>query len=163
MIITPISAYLNSIMDLAGKLKAIGVSLTDQEITDVLIFNLDNEYSSIAASLIASKDELKITEVKSALLEEEQRKGGAPGGLEIGTSLYSNGIKNDGKGPPGRKGPNRDRREGFVDNQACYRCGRTGHISRYCRATKTIDGKEINEDTGKETSSLAISLNDLAY
>ena len=56
---------------MARKLNAIGVSLSDQDITDVLIFNLDNEYSSIATSLITSKEELKTTDVKSALLEEE--------------------------------------------------------------------------------------------
>jgi len=67
---TSISAYVNSITDLARKLNAIGVSLSDQEITDVLIFNLDNEYSSIAASLITSKEELTTTDVKSAFLEE---------------------------------------------------------------------------------------------
>ena len=68
---TSISAYVHSIIDLARKLNDIGVSLSDQDITDVLIFNLDNEYSSIATSLIASKEELKTADVKSALLEEE--------------------------------------------------------------------------------------------
>ena len=62
------SAYVNRITDLAGKLKGIGIELTDQEITDVLIFNLDNEYSIIAASLMAAKEELKVTEVTSTLL-----------------------------------------------------------------------------------------------
>ena len=66
-----ISAYVNSITDLARKLNAIRVSLSDQDITDVLIFNLDNEYSSIATSLITSKEELKTADVKSALLKEE--------------------------------------------------------------------------------------------
>ena len=47
-----ISAYVNGITDLARKLNDIGVSLSDQDITDVLILNLDNEYSSIATSLI---------------------------------------------------------------------------------------------------------------
>jgi hypothetical protein len=67
-----ISAYVHSIIDLARKLNDIGVSLSDQDITDVLIFNLDNEYSSPATSLITSKEELKTTDVKSALLEEER-------------------------------------------------------------------------------------------
>ena len=41
----PMTTYVNGITDLAGKLKAIGITLTDEEITDVLIYNLDNEYS----------------------------------------------------------------------------------------------------------------------
>ena len=65
-------AYVSSITDLATKLKAIGVNLTDKDITDVLIFNLNNEYSSITASLMASMADLKISAVTSALLEEEQ-------------------------------------------------------------------------------------------
>jgi hypothetical protein len=60
-----ISTYVNGITDLARKLNAIGVSLSDQEITDVLIFNLDNEYSSIASSLVASKEELTTADVKN--------------------------------------------------------------------------------------------------
>ena len=66
---TSISAYVNGITDLARKLNASRVSLSDQDITDILILNLDNEYPSIATSLISSKKELKTTDVKSALLE----------------------------------------------------------------------------------------------
>jgi hypothetical protein len=153
-----ISAYVNGITDLARKLNAIGVSLSDQEITDVLIFNLDNEYSSIASSLVASKEELTTADVKSALFEEERRKGGP--GTE--TALYSNGINNDGKGPGGRRGPNRDRREGLIDNRTCYRCGRTGHISRNCKAVKTADGEDISDPPTNEISQYA-SLGDMYY
>ncbi|KAJ3495365.1 hypothetical protein NLJ89_g10636 [Agrocybe chaxingu] len=132
--------YVNGITDLAAKLNAIGVTLNDEDITDVLIFNLDKEYSSIAASLSAGKTDLKVGEVVSALLEEEQRKGGAP---DVVTALYSNGINNNGRGPPGRRGPNRDRREGIIETRTCYLCGYKGHILKDCRATKTKDGKVI--------------------
>jgi gag-polypeptide of LTR copia-type len=158
-------AYVNGIIDLANKLKAIGIALTDEEITDVLIFNLDNEYSSIAASLTASKGELKVSEVISALIEEEQRRGGGPTDRAI--SLYSN----NGLSPHGRKGPHR---EGFLDNRKCFRCGRIGHISCNCHAKKTFDGKYITSKMDKEAheksreiSSIAyqinLSLNDTAY
>ena len=141
----PISAYVNGISDLAGKLKAIGIALTDEEVTDVLIFNLDNEYSSIAASLTSTKGELKISEVTSALIEEEQRRGGGPT-VDSAISLYSN----NGYGPPGRRGPHQDKMEGLSDNRKCFRCGRTGHISRDCHARKTFDGKDITSEMEKE-------------
>ncbi|PBK60562.1 hypothetical protein ARMSODRAFT_868045, partial [Armillaria solidipes] len=47
----PIHTYVSGIMSLAGRLKAIGVKLEDIDIVDVLIFNLDESWSSIAASL----------------------------------------------------------------------------------------------------------------
>ena len=122
---------------------------------------MDNEYSSIATSLITSKEELKTADVKSALLEEEQQKGGP--GTEI--TLYSNGINNDGKGPGGRRGPHwedRDHCEGLIDNRICYRCRCTGHISRHCKAVKTADGKGINGLPTKEISQYA-SLADACY
>ncbi|PPQ88013.1 hypothetical protein CVT25_001098, partial [Psilocybe cyanescens] len=83
----PIQKYIAGITELAGKLKAIGVELTDEDIMDVLIFNLDTEYSNIAASLM-TKDKLTITDVTSTLIEEEQRKGGAPQSTDTATTLY---------------------------------------------------------------------------
>jgi hypothetical protein len=152
------STYVNGITDLAGKLKAIGIDLTDEEITDALIFNLDNEYSSIAASLTATKGDLKVSEVTSTLIEEEQRRGGGPT-VEPAISLYSN----NGSGPPGRRGPHRDRREGFSDNRTCFRCGRTGHISRDCRAKKTFDGKDITSEMEKESREKSKEISSIAY
>jgi hypothetical protein len=153
----PMFAYVNGITDLAGKLKAIGIDLTDEEITDVLIFNLDNEYSSIAASLMATKGDLKVSEVTSTLMEEEQRRKG--GAVNPATSLYSN----YGSGPHGRRGPYRDRREGFSDNCTCFRCGRAGHISRDCHAKKTFDGKDITSEMEKEAREKSKEMSSIAY
>ena len=151
----PMTTYVNGITDLAGKLKAIGITLTDEEITDVLIYNLDNEYSSIAASLTASKGDLKVSEVTSALIEEEQRRGTSR--IDPATSLYSN------NGPHGRRGPNRDRREGFSDYRKCFRCRRTGHISQDCHAKKTFDGKDITPEMDKDAHEKRKEISLIAY
>jgi gag-polypeptide of LTR copia-type len=63
--------YVNSITKLASRLKGIGIDLKEDDITDVMIFNLNNEYSSIASTLMASKGDLKVSDVASALFEEE--------------------------------------------------------------------------------------------
>ena len=149
------TTYVNGITDLAGKLKAIGITLTDEEITDILIHNLDNEYSSIAASLIASKGDLKVSEVTSALIEEEQRRGTSK--IDPAMSLYSN------NGPHGQRGPNQDRREGFSDYRKCFHCGRTRHISRDCHAKKTFDGKDITPEMDKDAHEKRKEISSIAY
>jgi len=165
----PMQSYVNGITELAGKLKAIGITLTDEDITDVLIFNLNNEYSSIAASLTSAKGELKIADVTSTLLEEEQRRGGPP--------VTENGVALMGKqrhpyemyGPPGRRGPNRDSRDDNRPGQICYRCRKYGHIAKNCRELVDAYGRDIRSDRGGEhdKSSIAYeineSLNDVMY
>ena len=83
--LVPITHYINGIMDLATKLKGIGIMLTDEEIIEVLIFNLDNDYSNIAASLMATKGDLKVPDVTSTLIEESRHKGEPS--AESGTTL----------------------------------------------------------------------------
>lgn len=138
-----IQAYISGITDLAAKLKAIGVTLTDEDITDVLIFNLDNDYANVAASLTTFKGNLTITDVTSVLKEEEQRRGGAPKLETAMTTKYGDGR---GPWPNVRKGPETARQEGYAGTFGCYRCGRTGHIWRFCSATRTVDNKEIPDD-----------------
>ncbi|OBZ77569.1 hypothetical protein A0H81_01930 [Grifola frondosa] len=72
----PIRDYISSITDLAARLKSIGVKLLDEDITDVLIFNLRESWSNIAGTLTASKEEMKIADVMGALVDEEGWRGG---------------------------------------------------------------------------------------
>jgi len=113
----PMQKYVNGILELAGKLKAIRVALSDKEITDVLIFNLDQDFSNIASMLTASHEELKISDITGALLEEEGRRGGPPDNpIDIATSLYTS------QRPGMRRGPHRDCQEGLARNRNCYHC-----------------------------------------
>jgi len=169
----PMQSYVNGITDLAARLKAIGIQLTDEDITDVLIFNLQGDYSNIAASLTTAQGELKVSDVTSALLEEESRKGGPPTPFSD-TSL----VARDGRHPnweidsPRRKLPPRT-------NRTCFRCGRSGHIMDHCHATRTVDGKNITMEMEQDARNKVIniqehsnfayydyneaSLNDLSY
>ncbi|KAJ3547180.1 hypothetical protein NMY22_g1749 [Coprinellus aureogranulatus] len=136
----PMQTYISGITDLAAKLGGIDIQLKDEDITDVLIFNLNSEYSSIASTLMATQGTLKISTVTSALLEEERRKGGPNGDPAI--ALLGK-AKNDGKhphwgtGPPGR-------------SSNCFRCGRKGHRLRDCTAQKHANGGAITEEMEEE-------------
>jgi hypothetical protein len=158
----PMPTYVNGITDLAAKLRAIGITLSDEDITDVLIFNLNDKYSGIASTLVATKDELKISDVVNTLLEEERRMGGPMPELSTALMTYNNGM-----GPKGRKG---------LRDRTCYRCGRTGHVMGMCRASKHIDGRPITKEMEQEATDklktpeqssyareVCVSLNDVAY
>ena len=65
--------YILDITNLAAWLKVIKVTLADEDIIDVLIFNLNKSWGNIAASLTATTGELKLSDVKEALVDEEER------------------------------------------------------------------------------------------
>ncbi|KAL7281953.1 hypothetical protein ACG7TL_003420 [Trametes sanguinea] len=66
----PICEYINCVTVLA---KAIGIILKDEDIVDVLIFNLDPSWASITSSLSALPGDLKLTNVIGTLVNEEAR------------------------------------------------------------------------------------------
>src|ERR1700733_714713 len=73
---TVIQDYLDGIITLATRLRAIGVTLTDDDIIDVILFNLDDSWSNIAGSLI-TWDSIHLAEVVSTLQDEGQRRSKA--------------------------------------------------------------------------------------
>ena len=161
----PMQKYVNGILELAGKLKAIRVTLLDKEITDVLIFNLDQDFSNIASMLTASREELKISDVTGALLEEEGRRGGPPDNpIDIATSLYTS------QRPGMRRGPHQDHQEGLAGNRNCYHCYWPGHFARECHATTYVNSKKILPDDLEQKEERAAysyyvqqTLNNVAY
>ena len=72
----PITDYITSITDLTAWLKSIKVMLSNEDIIDVLIFNLHESWGSRAASSTAAMEALRLNDVTGALLDEEGRKGG---------------------------------------------------------------------------------------
>ena len=100
-------------------MKGIKVTLQDDDIVDVLIFNLDESWSNIAGVLCSSKDELKLSDVTSALIDEEGRRGYDP--METAESPMA---------MAGRARPEGD----------CWRCGKRGHMAKDCWAEKPIGG-----------------------
>ena len=127
----------------------LAVGILDDEATIESLWwpgflNFDAALRKLAQSLTASKGDLKVFEVTSTVMEEEQRR--MEGAVDLAISLYSN----NGSRPHGHRGPYWDRREDFLDNRTCFHCGRTGHISHDCHAKKTIDGKDITSKMEKK-------------
>ncbi|CDO74298.1 hypothetical protein BN946_scf184839.g3 [Trametes cinnabarina] len=115
-----IREYTNHVTALANRLKAIGVTLKDEDIVDVLIFNLDPSWASIASSLSALPGDLKLTDVIGALVDEEARRAPetAISGSTEDTALYTQSRRSRAMNAP--------------QSVKCYICGKPGHISHDC-------------------------------
>lgn len=140
----PICTYISGIMSLAGRLKAIGVKLEDIDIVDVLIFNLDESWSSIAASLCTAGDDINsLSVVTNALIDEEGRRGGPPSFDSATGDTAMLARRTRGRIPwseEGKKGRNQ---------VTCYNCGKPGHISRDCQIGQTQRRNDRDRDDNR--------------
>lgn len=143
----PISEYITDITSLASQLRAIGVTLVDQDVTDVLIYALAPEYSDVATALMTRSDanSLKISDVSAALMEAEARRHDAnPEDPEdsdfVPDSRSMAMLARDGK----KKTCTNCKRDGHTKadcwakgggkegQRKCFSCGKDGHMSRDC-------------------------------
>ncbi|KAH8914713.1 hypothetical protein BT69DRAFT_1342390 [Atractiella rhizophila] len=73
----PIESYVQEVSASASNLKSIGLQISDTDITDVLIFNLVEDWGNLAGTLMVTKEELSIQDVIGAPRDEEGRRGGS--------------------------------------------------------------------------------------
>lgn len=136
----PIQHYIAGITDLAAQLRAIEVALTDDDIIDVLIMNLPEEFSAVASSL-STKDKLSISDVTGALIDDEARREHIDSkqpsvyetpNAEAMLSRYkqSNGPPNGGR----RIHTNNSKRP------KCYFCDKEGHVIANCQELEKLKG-----------------------
>jgi hypothetical protein len=111
----PICDFINSIMTLADQLKALGISLSDEDIIDIIIYALHSDWSNIAGTLTVSQAMLRLADMVSGLVDEEVRQNPAPEAPQSGLKAT---LTHGGKH--------------WEDWRTCYTCGRRGHIATNC-------------------------------
>jgi len=124
----PIQEYISGIIGLASRLKAIGVKLEDTDIMDVLLWNLDVSWTTVAASLTATTDELdSIEHITGALMDEEGRRGGFDPNSDEAMVARAGKFRNSSTG-----------------TRKCFRCQREGHIASHCTAPAPVSADAAN-------------------
>lgn len=135
----PIQEYITPIIQTATRLRAIGVKIDDSTIVDVLIMNLDEKWSNMAASLsTATKDNSPVTEVTGALIDEEGRCAASDPDSDGITALVG-----------------KARKAKYHPNINCYRCGKKGHTARHCEEELPKKGNTATTAAGPDTATIA--------
>jgi hypothetical protein len=139
-----IQSYINGILDLATWLHGIGITLSEDDVVDVIIFNLDKAWSNFASSLTTSQFALTIADVASMLMDEEGHCHDisptlTPARITAGTALIS--------------------RDGW---KLCFHCNWMGHIKAKCITKTDVNGKPIIEDSSMTSSDQALTVRPVA-
>jgi hypothetical protein len=143
----PISDYINDITTLASQLKAIGVTLKDEDITDVLIYSLAPEYSAIATVLMAqSNASTTVADITSALIEEEARRKELEGPeiiTETGLAAKHSTVE---CGNCHKRGHTIEKcwAKGGKGKKVCHQCKKEGHLSWECPDKKNQEETHIS-------------------
>ena len=110
----PIREYTSRILDTATRLHSIGVTFKDEDIVDVLIFNLHPDWSNVAMTLTTSQGNLKTADIVSTLEDEESHHNLKPD-PNYPSVLYAHGLHSHSP-----------------TTRMCYTCGKPSHIARDC-------------------------------
>ena len=138
-----IEVYIQGILQARSELKAIGIDVSDQEASDMIVMHLHSSYDTVRTTLIARQTEPSLSELQSILKEADRdmrkdmttsdaetalaarRFGGPKKKFHETKAAHSSGSIEDEKG---------HRWCDPTNENHCHRCGRTGHIAARCIA-----------------------------
>ena len=117
----PIDEYIQGLEAIWNQMRGIGMSITDSDLADALIMNLNSNFNSLASSLTSRGSEPEVAEVMDVLRDEEARLG------MNGDQGESPKAFNAGRRRPG-------------DKPVCWNCNKEGHYRQNCRENRGSKG-----------------------
>jgi gag-polypeptide of LTR copia-type len=127
--------YLNTITTYVNQLRSMGITVSDQDITNILLANLPSSYDSIATALIIHHGQPTISEVSAALLEYEMWLKEGELNYRITTNVAKSGCgKPSGAKTLANSKPADDTKKG----NHCYCCQQPGHFVHDCMAPAPV-------------------------
>lgn len=109
---TSMQDYINTITNLAMQLRAISVQISDDDIVDVMIMSLTDDYAHLGTALASQSSQLSLADVTGAILDEQMRLNPHLSADPHEVTLFS------------KKKSHETRR--------CYNCNKIGHLARDC-------------------------------
>jgi gag-polypeptide of LTR copia-type/Zinc knuckle len=128
-----IHSYINNITTLTSQLHAMGMTMGEEDITDVLIFNLPTAYNSVATTLMTQHGRLTVSDVSAALIKYEScNKSDSDSNVSDSAHITQSSSCVKGK-------PTKD-----LNGVTCHHCQKLGHYAHDCTAAAPIQSEEAN-------------------
>ncbi|KAK9163089.1 hypothetical protein Syun_003991 [Stephania yunnanensis] len=132
----PIHDHVTSMSNLAAKLKAMGMDVSESFLVQFIINSLPPEFGQFQVNYNTIKEKWNLQEIKAMLVQEEGRLRKLKG-HSVHLTMHDGASSN--KAIPGRKDRKKDKapmkvHEGRIHKELrCHFCRKSGHFKKDCR------------------------------